>query len=298
MTRTPVHLEGMGWLGSALAYTLHRQGTPFTWHDTGRTINAWSASTGAVYPAGDERSQAGLTAWQHWHHTRLLPAGTTAECAYIYRQKSPPHSGPYTGRPLPGGLHIAPVSAYTADVPAIVHAAREQFAHCRLDAPPARAPVVVAHGFNHRRTTHMWGWSAPVRLHLPTAWEEAAAGRRIILYGREHRFHIVYAYPIPTRPGWWWAGSALVHQTTPRQVATAGYLERWTQAAPKLYPGIKVLEVEPPVHGWRPRPAAGDPQHLQTSPRRAVMPPLWHSGVRWAPPLIHQAAQWAKDRTP
>lgn len=286
-----VHIEGMGWLGSALAFRLNRAGVPFTWNDIDSGHVAWRASTGIVYPAGDERSQTNLRAWAGWHSSGLFPAGTVAPAAYCYAHKNPPHEGRYQVTDL-GWLRVAHAQCFAVDVPAIVRAARAEFADARVDAAPAGAPRVVAHGYSPRRTGYVWGWSAAVALDIPEEVTRLAGERRIALYGKPHRFQLAYAYPIPTRPGWWWAGSSLVPQSKAGDGNTARPFEAWRGALPTLYPKARLLDAETPVQGWRPRGSADDPLGLNVDPDGTItFPPLWHSGVRWAPTLIEEAAQ-------
>lgn len=48
----PVHIEGMGVIGSILAWHLHSAGQVFTWSDIDTEVNAWEACTGIIYPSG------------------------------------------------------------------------------------------------------------------------------------------------------------------------------------------------------------------------------------------------------
>lgn len=289
---TTIHIEGMGWLGSALAHALHRDGIDFTWHDIATPVNSWQASTGMVYPAGDARSTHNLHAWHTWANTNLFPPGTVTPCAWAYINKKPPYKANHTHTNL-GWANIAHATAYAVDAPAVVNAARHKFAHARREAPPNRAPLVRAHGFHARRTSYIWGWSAPVRLHFPANLTKATPELPVALYGRAHRWAMAYAYPIPSRPGWHWAGSSLVRQGTPRYGNITGALERWKTNFTQLFPRVEVKEIQPPAHGWRPKPDDTDPQHLtQPTPEVLEFPPLWHSGIRWAPQLVEQAVAW------
>jgi hypothetical protein len=276
-----IHIEGMGWLGSALAFRLAADGTPFTWHDPQARYTAWKACTGMVYPAGDARSQVNLTGWERWWRTGLLPAGTVEPVSYLFTHKRPPHHGRYPVTDL-GWCRVAAQPGFAVDVPAVVAAARTAFAEWWRPGTPAGSSVIRAHGFTERLDHVMWGWSAPVRLVLPPLLADAA--RRPAFYSREHRFHIVYAYAIPTRPGWWWAGSKLLRQSRPqsRAVQLAHLVAEWRRAWAALWPKVPVADMEAAVEGWRPVPRPGDPGRFAGG----SLPPLWHSGVRWAPQLI------------
>lgn len=285
-----IHIEGMGWLGAALAIRLERAGLDFTWHDEDRAHNAWRASTGLVFPAGDRRSIHGLRGWARWRRAKLFPIGLTAPAVYCYAHKDPPHGGRYAVADL-GWLRAAEAPCYAVDVPAVVAYARKHFANQRRTEAPRNTHLVVAHGYSARLASHMWGWSAPVRLDVPDDVRDVCGLRLPAFYAKAHRFLMVYAYPIPTRAGWWWAGSALVAQQTPRGGDPRAGLDRWRAAFPRLYPRLVLLDAEEPIEGWRPRGTAVDPLGLDIAKDgRITFPPLWHSGVRWAPPLIEAAA--------
>lgn len=291
-----VHIEGMGWFGSVLAHRLARHGVPFTWNDPGATHTAWRASTGLAFPSGDPRSQENLTAWDTWHAEGFLPPGTVTRAAYCFAHKHPPHEGAYTYTDL-GWLRVAHPHAYAVDVPAIVRAARTAYARQRRPEPPATGPRVIAHGFGPRLGPVMWGWSAPVRITTPPELDETLNGRTPAFYAREHRFHIVYAYPAPAR-GIWLAGSALTRQTAPRDGDAQRHLNRWLAAFPACYPHLTAHLAGPPIQGWRPRGHPSDTGQLTTpAPGLLVFPPLWHSGVRWAPTLVNEATTWCQEHT-
>lgn len=292
---TAIHIEGMGWMGAALAFRLASQGTDFTWHDTNAAHVAWRACTGLVYPAGDDRSQANLARWDSIGH--VFPAGTVLPAAYTYAHKAPPHAGRYQPRADLGWVRVADAACYAVDAPAIVAAARTQFAAARTAGPDPGQRVIVAHGHHTRRGGWVWGWSAPVRLELPDDLLTAAAGRVPALYGRAHRFAITYAYPIPSQPGWWWAGSSLMNQRQPRELDAAAHFRNWRRHFAALYPPVRLVDLHDPRHGWRPKPRPNDTGQVETDGNRLVFPPLWHSGVRWAPLLLDTAAAWATTGT-
>ncbi|WP_256789025.1 hypothetical protein [Frankia sp. AvcI1] len=281
-----IHLEGMGWLGAVLAFRLDREGVPFTWHDIDAPYVAWRASTGLVYPAGDARSQAGLAGWGQWARDGWLPAGTVEQVGYVYAHKAPPHQGRYRTVPLAPGVTLADAPAFAVHVPRVVEAARQRFAERRRAGRPAGAVTVQAHGSARARAV-MWGWSAPVRLALPA--QVAELPYRAAFYGRRVR-RLVYAYPIPGRAQWWWAGSALVRQTRPRRLDTARQLARWDEDWQAVWPQVHVMERARVVEGWRPRPADGDQAGVVTDVGQGVVtvPALWHSGVRWAPGVVRE----------
>lgn len=284
-----IHIEGMGWLGAALAYRLAWQGTAFTWSDRDLETVAWRASTGCVYPAADQRTERNLRQWRSWMQAGIFPAGTVAEVEFVYAQKSPPHGSTAKPRIDLGWCRVAPETAVAVDVRSIVAQARQDFAAGRRDQPPAAARLIRAHGNTHRRAGWLWGWSAAVRLELP-AELTSRLGHVPTFHSNAHRYRMAYAYAVPTRGGWWWAGSAMVRQSTPRRLDADAKLAQWLEDWRAIWPRIPVAEAEPPVHGWRPQPQPTDTGTLEADD---TLPPLGHSGVRWAPDAIERAARSA-----
>lgn len=289
-----IHIEGMGWFGAALALRLDHERIPFTWHDTDTRWTSWQASTGIAYPAGDDRSNRNLTLWHTLPTTYPGFAPYTTNTSYVYKHKKPPHQGKY---PVidHGWARIASVPAVTVDVPALVPAVREQFAARRVHAAPDNVPTIAAHGYTKRLDHYVWGWSAPVKLDT-TALDtlpDRGPGNRYAFYGRVHRFQMAYAYPIVTRPGWYRAGSALVVQRTAQHGKPGTHLDRWAEGFTTLFPAIPILNAEPAIEGWRPAADSEDTGLITDGGNRRIeFPPLWHSGVRWAPELIDAAIRW------
>lgn len=290
-----IHIEGMGLLGSLLALNLHERDQPFTWHDSASPITAWKACTGMVYPAGDDRSMEGLRGWQSWLTEGWLPYLRAEPVRYVYAHKNPPHEGKYRAEFDLGDMRVAPTQpgAVGVNVPAIVTSTQLKFQASRYTACPSDATTVVrAHGFNERLGSYMWGWSARVGLDVPDDLKAACDGMRPAFYSRKDRFQIVYAYPIPGEEGWW-AGSAIISQKTPHSLDIAKHFARWSSAWAELWPRVPVTHVGEQREGWRPRPAVEvDDAHLVERQGNVItFPPLWHSGVRWAPLVINRALE-------
>lgn len=288
----PIHIEGMGWFGAATALALERAGLSFTWSDADHWAQAWKASTGLVYPAGDDRSEANRHRWIRWVlEDSWVPNGTAKLCAYAFAHLKPPHEGRYETERWQG-LRMGASMAVCVNAAAIVHEARSRFADRRDQAPDPRARTIIAHS-GARRVGWVWGWSRKVSF---TGYEHPAG---VALYGKRHRFDLTYAYPVPDEPGWWWAGSALVNERRPRQreaVELQAQWVRWDEARRVLFPQMVVNRTQPIQQGWRPKPATGDDGMLLVTRERLQFPALWHSGVRWAPELIEGAVRWAATR--
>lgn len=297
-----IHIEGMGWLGAVTAFRLHTAGIPFTWHDLGTAATAWQACLGMVYPAGDNHSKVNMHRWACLHRDTALPPGTITETAFAYTTPGPPHDGGYHPLLDLKWIRIANTAAYAVNVQAIVLAARRQFAVHRTPAPHPGQPVIVAHGDTGRRHGWSWGWSMPLRLLLPEPLRAVLPDRPVALHSRPHRFMTAVVVPIPGRPDWYRVGSASMPQRRPRELALNRHIETWRRQASDQFPGLRVLEAGPPVHGWRPRPATDDTPVPIESTRddgapQLVYPPLGDLGVRWAPTLTDQALSWALAHT-
>jgi hypothetical protein len=280
-----VHIEGMGWLGSVLAYRLRAEGVEFTWNDTEDKLNSWEASTGLVYPAGDERSQKNLTEWNRWYLRPFLPERSVERVNYLFAHKSPPHGGKWGFHDL-GPAKLADDHAFSVNVPAIVHQARREFAARRTDSVPAGALLFRAHG-TQRAEKYMWGWSAPVRLVLPPALADLE--HRPVFYGRQVR-RLVYAYALPGTD-LHLAGSTLVRQSTRKPLNVEKHVARWCADWVVTFPEIGLMDIGKPVQGWRPRPAEDDHADVVRTGDSVSLPALWHSGVRWAPGVIDKAIE-------
>ena len=286
----PVHLAGMGWLGSVIAGHLDRAGIPFTWYDPDDEVRAWPACTGLVYPAGDRRSTDDLATWHQWLADPWWPdtaTGAAAPHTYVYAHKNPPHAGNYHPAADLGWCRTSPTAAVQVDAPAIIHATRDHHAATRLDHDRPDAPVhITAHGFAERLHRFVWGWTTVVNLETPPDLAEVIT-HPPTFYSRLHRFQITYAYAIPTRPGWYWAGSNLIVQQNPRDLDPGPFFDRWLNAWHQTYPTVPVVGIAETLTGWRPRGAPTDDLEVHTATDtghvRITVPPLWHSGVRWSP---------------
>jgi len=286
-----IHIEGMGWFGAITALALERANIAFTWSDNNSAHTAWKASTGIVYPAGDDRTEANRQKWTRWVLDQWLPKDSAKLCQYVFAHKKPPHEGQYPFAPYHDyhRASVAGVHAVCVDVQRIVTEARSRFADRLLRVEPVDVPRIVAHG-GPRAAAWVWGWSRKVHLETPPDSVRAA------YYGKRHRFDLTYAYPVPDEDGWWYAGSALVTERTQR-VRSREELNtewgRWMNSTAELFPYLRVMRTQPFVQGWRPKPKPGDKGLMTYEDNVITFPALWHSGVRWAPQLVEQATSWA-----
>lgn len=283
-----LHIEGMGWMGAILALNLDRRGVDFTWNDTDRNRVAWRASNGVVYPDGDAEAQACKRVWDDWHASGLLAAPTVTPALFAYSQKSPPHGGTYKPIHLWSGIHSSPPGeAYIVNVAGAVADARARFADRRVEAPPADATVVVSHGSSERCGGFDWGWTAEARLKLPDAAKRAidqVGG--IQMYGRVNRFELAHATTVPGSPGTYKIGTSSQNSPKSRPRAALEQFAKRVEQVERLFPGVRVLDADSPVQGWRPR----NKRPEDTAPRwirgRLVLAPAGHNGVRLAPRIV------------
>jgi hypothetical protein len=273
----------MGWLGTALAVEFDRRGVDFTWHDVDRQIAAWPASTGCVYPAGDWRSSEDLWTWCDWIEERRFE-GRAAYARWWYTQKAPPHGGPRAELDL-GFARRSPAYAVTVDVAGCVLDARARFADLRRDAPPPGVRRVVAHGWSRRFHRAGWGWAQRVKIEHPFP-----PGARPAVLARLDRFRAGYLYPVPGTDEWW-AGSSTTVQRDPRRLDPAGRIEAWSDLMAHLCPWLHIEPVADPVQGWRPRGLTLDPSIEVDPDGTIIVPPLSHSGVRWAPGVVAEVME-------
>lgn len=274
-----IHIEGMGWFGSVLAFKLAQLDVPFTWSDIDDPQNSWRASTGLVYPAGDERSQRNLSAWCAWNLEGWLPSFAIEPVDYLFGHKNPPHGGKWSYEDL-GWARIANASAFSVNVPVIVEQARHRFAERRRAGRSSTDTLVVAHG-SARAASYVWGWSVPVQLTPPSSLQSPL---RPVFYGRVIR-RLAYAYALPGTP-LHLAGSTLVRQTQRKELDAEKHFARWEKDFAQVFPDVAVRRVGVAVQGWRPRPADDDQAGVIWRDGALHVPALWHSGVRWAPEVI------------
>jgi hypothetical protein len=305
-----VLIRGMGWFGAITAWALDREGVSFRWCDNDSPYQAWRASTGIVYPAGDDRSQRNLSAWMRWLHLgahQWLPPGAGTAAYYGFAHRRPPHGGRYKMDDL-GWVRVATQLAVAVDPQRIVQEARDWFADARVEC----SAQVGYGGFDREivactpppvRAGWVWGWSSKVKLIMPE-WHShmtvrLAHGHPLALYGKIGRWGLTYAYPVASEPGWWYAGSSLINEGRPRvrtEEEVSGYRGLWVRDFHRLFPDVTINASRAPVQGWRPKPPRDDPGEVTFTHERATYPALWHSGVRWAPELVEEVVRWADKR--
>jgi hypothetical protein len=291
-----IHLEGMGILGSYIALRLEQEGMPFTWHDSRLRVNAWWASTGAIFPSGDADDQWALDVWRE-HLGQDGFADFMEEANYVYCTKNPPHGGRYTSEELVPGIRLAELSSLHVNASQFVLSTRMRFRLQELSVPDGERlrqgdtepnEYVVTHGFGARLERFMWGWTIPVRVR--TRPSDLTVGLRAALYMRHGRFTMAYAYPIPGTD-MWYSGSSLISQHEPKELDIDAKFKRWRNDFMELSGGFVtgVSRAGQPRQGWRPVPGREDKAWVRrTADGLLGVRPLWHSGIRQAP-LVYAA---------
>ena len=257
-------------IGSVLGRALEARGLPFTWSDTEEPA-AWQASTGRVTDA------AGAAAWGYIL-ARVPALWASVEPAPQFKWSS----GEWRAEP----------DTYMVAVPHLVAWTRHDLNLRRVDAPPAGARVIVAHGFNDRRASYSRGWSMAVQAVVPHG-RAAYSYHTPRVKGLSYRTGAArYLYPIAGDPGWYWAGSEMrTVQSRASWDAEPDYTD-WLHAMEAVGITVVTREIGPPRLGWRPMAAPGDglkgvgADWLPRSDGALLAPPLYHSGVTRAPGLI------------
>lgn len=289
-----VHLEGLGVVGSLLAWTLDARDIAFTWSDTEDDITGWRACTGTIYPDGTD---PGATAYAGWHDWRADPPWPDTldqyveTCRYWYSHQHPPHGGSYDhAERVDGGLARAPDDhpSYHLNAQQFIPATRDAFADSRLDTSTDPGPdttTVITHGFsdNPRNDRYTWGWTVPV---TATTGHLTRDGHRACVYTKDGGHAMAYLFPKPDTDHYY-AGTTIVPQDTPRPLDIIPKFETWLDRLARTTENTITAEPIPdatPVQGWRPI-AADDDTALVTRLDADTLAcrPMGGSGIRYAP---------------
>ena len=287
-----IHLEGMGVLGSILAWNLLDAGYDITWNDVRTPVAAWPACTGSILPTGNAGDLKDYEVWQSWFHNGPWPTilGQYIEESSIwYTTKHPPLQGKYPAALDLGLIRLGSKRGIHFNAQQFVTHTRRLLANREGD-PQNPALTIVAHGFNARRGEYKWGWAALVELEVAP---ELRTDRRPALCFPKHYHRLAYAYPAPGTP-YWYAGSIFVIQQVPQRCDIAPKLVRWAEALYSRTNGmVEVKRAECLMEGWRPVASPRDSgEWVKRLPdgRLAVIP-LWHNGVRRSPSVVRAVEQ-------
>lgn len=280
-----VYLNGMGVVGSMLAWTCYREGISFLWGDNEHPYTAWKASTGLIYPCGEEQEQESYGIWARWYEgeapwsERIPPV--LEKGSFWFSSKNPPHGGKYPIEKKCGILSLASLPSYHVNVQRFVLSTRAFFADRQKEAPKS-ALFVESHGYSAEQFSHyLWGWSVKVHLRIHEALQEASPFLPS-LYLRKGRFFLAYANPVPGEDRWY-AGSSMIRQKNAHTLSLEKKFETWKDMFTQLANGWVSIEQKSPIlQGWRP---VGKTQGQAFVRRENTLyaPSLSGSGVRMAP---------------
>jgi hypothetical protein len=285
-----LHIEGMGLIGSLVAWQLRARNIDFTWNDTEAPFTAWHASTGCCYPSGGPDWEC-YVQWLEWLSLgSIYPSQDFTIAPYWVDtvHKSLPHGLQAETLELECGMRHVEHDSIHINAQAFVARTRQEFQVTRETRAPANADVLVSHGFTPRRDRYLWGWHALVHL----KYDINVFRERACFYLRKNRFQFAYAFP---RPGTdqWYAGTSMISQRTPRQLAIEPKFKGWEQRFDALCgSAVEVAKVDGFREGWRPVGASleGRKKWLLYQPktRRLTIPPMGGDGFRRFPELWRQ----------
>jgi hypothetical protein len=275
----PVHLEGMGLMGSLVAHQLNALGIPFTWHDTDERITAWKACTGIIYPSGEKLDNDNYHRWYPFpaHFKPFME-----EATFCHYSRKPPHKGRSKVVGTVGGVHVADISSYHFNAQQFVQSTRLQFLAQKFSRNVRGHRLIVTHGF-HPATIWKWswGWSAQVEIKVSPELRALCGDKRPCLYMRDN-FVLDYAYPIPGRHYHWYAGTTLVTQKAPKRLDAEGkfmgWLKRMERKAQDAF-AIRMI-IANPIEGWRPMPNPVFPWVDAVNNGTIYLRPMYGSGLR------------------
>jgi hypothetical protein len=278
----------MGLTGAMVAWILYQHGYTFTWEDNDQSVCAWKASTGLIYPCGDDGEMKAYSIWKQWHGGRASWSGCQVieKCveagSFWFVTKNPPHGGTYSIERSIGLLHLASLSSYHLNVQHFVRQTRQIFSACRKDR--SHGQIIIANGYGSRLHHYLWGWSA--RVHLSFSQDLLnASPLRPTFYLRRSRYQFGYANIIPGESVYY-AGSSLIHQAEPKSLNIDSKYERWKQHVFDTTGGkICVTGVLDRQEGWRPVSDKQDLAWITQENGMLIVRPMGSSGVRLAPLL-------------
>lgn len=230
-----IHLQGLGVVGSTIAWYLVKRGLQFTWDDNDSPFTAWRASAGSIWP-----SSPTYQTWGHWIH----------EEPWVRFVEKVTYWSPGDGNKIIPRAHPDP--AYIVNVEAFVLATREHFAALRRD-PVIGSQLIVAHGFDNRRLKYAeWGWSQKAHVTWPAEMLEISRPYRPALILRLRQWRIGFIYPVPGEH--YRIGGDFIKQVNLHaDPDVAGRVARWHEKVrDKLDPRVTLAPYGEPVEGWRP----------------------------------------------
>lgn len=249
-----IHLQGMGLVGSLIAWQLYARGWPFTWSDAHAEHTAWKACTGCCYPASDENSvdRYCYDLWRTWLSSHIYPRHCFEATEYWFdsQHRALPHGLQADVIRTAGKLRTVASPSIHVNAQELVLHTRRRFAAQERPARQGEGVLIVSNGFA-RAERYLWGWTAFVELDF----DEGVFGPRPCFYLRRNRFQFAYSFP---RPGSdeWYAGSSLISQNEPRAFPMEQFERRfsdWKKWVKELTDdAVRVKAFHGFAQGWRP----------------------------------------------
>lgn len=243
-----IHIIGMGVVGSILARHLHEQGIEFSWFNEDKEFTAWKASTGCIYPSGDELDNFN---YERFPESAKRLGINYEEALYSFTQKSiPHHEGDKSLQVISqdGLLKFVNKPSYHINVQELVKHTREKFIGKFRTQAPEGSFVIHAHGFHGAmQTDYRWGWSCEATLQVPQ--REV----RICFNLKEGRFNNSYIYPKPGTEKYYF-GTHFIYQRAPKHLETLKKAEKILEHVNSVLPDSYKIrpDFSTIVEGWRP----------------------------------------------
>lgn len=296
-------LEGMGLMGSLIAPCLEDLGIEFRWYDTDeQRVQSWRASTGGIFPHGNEESMTGLRMWRDLLSRdtlsptfRQLYREHTQRARYCYYSKNPPHGGAAFGVEEVakiGGVRFSNMRSYHIDAQQVVETARSHYRKQRIAGKPKRSEadlLVVTHGWRPKVIgAYSWGWSGIVtaKLSKQVRAQLRDHGDATGCFYLRNGYQVCYLYPVG-RTGAFYAGTTLVTQKSgPKDADPRPHYERWARQLEEFSEGhLAVRELLPDTlrQAWRPKHREDQEQLVWRKGHTVFLKPAYGNGIRLFP---------------
>jgi len=280
-----IWISGMGLTGSLVARCLYQLNIPFTWTDTNAEHTAWKASTGCIYPSGDNIEQQAYIDWSLWMSEANSPI--TERAVYHFTQLSPPHGAWIPHWRITEEIATTNIHTLHMNVQAYVEETRKRFAAFRVEADDYSDKKIITHALYLR---YSWGWSMKARAEFDDSFFYPM--QRVCLYQRVHRYQVNYIYPCPNTP-YYYLGTSMIQQLKPQERDPELVIQKFFDTLPS---GVTIHDKQPVIQGWRPK---GNTVSFAKD-NVFFIAPQSGNGVRLAPVYLKEILNWLghTDATP
>lgn len=292
------HLEGMGLVGCLIATMLETHEIEFTWNDTQEKRTAWKASTGCVFPTGNELDALCYAHWRHYMKSGSVFARRMEEFTewgrWSYISESPPHGGRSKGVvrwKKVGPLVLSNSLTLHLNVQAFVKATRAIYAEQETKKPRKKSKVIVTHG-TAQASRFVWGWSAQASIDLGDDLVDQLGElgeERPCLYLRKG-YEMTYVYPLP-RSRRYYLGTSTINMSTQKSRDVRKEAKKAIARVEEATGGeakVRGVHRGTLVEGWRPAGEDDLPWVGKEGSSRLLLRPMRGDGVRHFPHLWSQ----------